>query len=87
MLSQAPMLALPDSARRVITATGLDRQLAIECRYLSHGMKRALELAMVLALEPSVLLLDEPTPASPSPSARLLVVSWSTSCSAKVSAR
>jgi branched-chain amino acid transport system permease protein len=28
---------------------------------LSHGMKRALELAMVLALEPSVLLLDEPT--------------------------
>jgi len=61
MLSHAPMLALPDAARRVITATGLDRQLAIECRYLSHGMKRALELAMVLALEPSVLLLDEPT--------------------------
>src|ERR1700737_3877005 len=61
MLSHAPMLALPDSARRVITATGLDRQLAIECRHLSHGMKRALELAMVLALEPSVLLLDEPT--------------------------
>jgi len=61
MLSHAPTLALPDSARRVITATGLDRQLAIECRHLSHGMKRALELAMVLALEPSVLLLDEPT--------------------------
>jgi branched-chain amino acid transport system permease protein len=61
MLSYAPMLALPDSARRVIIATGLDQQLAIECRYLSHGMKRALELAMVLALEPSVLLLDEPT--------------------------
>jgi branched-chain amino acid transport system permease protein len=37
MLSHAPTLALPDSARR------------------------ALELAMVLALEPSVLLLDEPT--------------------------
>jgi len=61
MLSHAPTLALPDSALRVITATGLDRQLAIECRHLSHGMKRALELAMVLALEPSVLLLDEPT--------------------------
>jgi branched-chain amino acid transport system permease protein len=61
MLSHAPTLALPASARHVITATGIDRQLAIECRHLSHGMKRALELAMVLALEPSVLLLDEPT--------------------------
>jgi branched-chain amino acid transport system permease protein len=61
MLSHAATLALPASARHVITATGLDRQLAIECRHLSHGMKRALELAMVLALEPSVLLLDEPT--------------------------
>jgi branched-chain amino acid transport system permease protein len=57
----APTLALPDSARRVITATGLDRQMATESRHLSHGMKRALELAMVLALEPNVLLLDEPT--------------------------
>ncbi len=61
MLSHEPTLALPDSARRVITATGLDRQMATECRHLSHGMKRALELAMVLALEPNVLLLDEPT--------------------------
>jgi branched-chain amino acid transport system permease protein len=57
----APTLALPDSARRVITATGLDRQMATESRHLSHGMKRALELAMVLALEPNILLLDEPT--------------------------
>jgi branched-chain amino acid transport system permease protein len=61
MMSRAATLALPDSARRVITATGLDRQMATEGRHLSHGMKRALELAMVLALEPNVLLLDEPT--------------------------
>ena len=61
MWSHAPTLALPDSAQRVITATGLDREMALESRHLSHGMKRALELAMVLALEPAVLLLDEPT--------------------------
>jgi branched-chain amino acid transport system permease protein len=59
--TRAGTLELPDSARRVVTATGLDRQMDTECRHLSHGMKRALELAMVLALEPSALLLDEPT--------------------------
>jgi branched-chain amino acid transport system permease protein len=58
---RAATLALPPSAFRVVTATGLDRELATEARHLPHGMKRALELAMVLALEPSVLLLDEPT--------------------------
>ena len=42
-------------------ATGLDTQLATTVRHLSHGAKQALELAMVLAMEPSVLMLDEPT--------------------------
>ena len=54
-------LALPHASMQVIRATGLDAQLGVEARHLSHGMKQALELAMVLALEPSVLLLDEPT--------------------------
>jgi ABC-type branched-subunit amino acid transport system ATPase component/ABC-type branched-subunit amino acid transport system permease subunit len=54
-------LVLPSAAMRVVTATALDQQLATEVRHLSHGQKRALELAMVLALEPNVLLLDEPT--------------------------
>lgn len=54
-------LDLPEAALKVMHATGLDRLLGVEVRHLSHGQKQALELAMVLALEPSVLLLDEPT--------------------------
>jgi branched-chain amino acid transport system permease protein len=53
--------ALPPAALQVLRATGLDRQLHTPASELSHGMKQALELAMVLSLEPSVLLLDEPT--------------------------
>jgi ABC-type uncharacterized transport system ATPase subunit/ABC-type branched-subunit amino acid transport system permease subunit len=58
---QDAVVRLPESAHQVVVATGLDRQLSIAVKHLSHGMKQALELAMVLALEPSVLLLDEPT--------------------------
>jgi branched-chain amino acid transport system permease protein len=54
-------LALPQPALDVLCLTGLDRMADRECRYLSHGQKQALELAMVLALEPRTVLLDEPT--------------------------
>ncbi|MDR8399455.1 ATP-binding cassette domain-containing protein [Paraburkholderia fungorum] len=54
-------LALPQPALDVLRLTGLDRMAERECRYLSHGQKQALELAMVLALEPRTILLDEPT--------------------------
>lgn len=54
-------LHLPAAAIRVIEATRLHEHLTEEVRHLSHGLKQALELAMVLALEPRVILLDEPT--------------------------
>ena len=54
-------LDLPEPALGILRATGLFDMLDVETRNLSHGMKRGLELAMVLATEPSVLLLDEPT--------------------------
>ncbi|PYE19686.1 amino acid/amide ABC transporter membrane protein 2 (HAAT family) /amino acid/amide ABC transporter ATP-binding protein 1 (HAAT family) [Paraburkholderia silvatlantica] len=54
-------LELPQPALDVLRLTGLDRIAERECRYLSHGQKQALELAMVLALEPRTVLLDEPT--------------------------
>jgi branched-chain amino acid transport system permease protein len=61
MTTTLTSLSLPGPAMRVMSATGLDADLACEAKNLSHGKKRALELTMVLALEPRVLLLDEPT--------------------------
>ena len=58
---RAPVLALPAYALEVLRMTGLDQQLDRVARDLSHGQQQALELAMVLALEPRVVLLDEPT--------------------------
>jgi len=60
-LHSLQQLALPMAARLVIDATGLAELLSREARFLSHGQKQALELAMVLALEPQIILLDEPT--------------------------
>ena len=60
-LRSLEQLALPAAARLVIDTTGLAELLSREARFLSHGQKQALELAMVLALEPQIILLDEPT--------------------------
>jgi branched-chain amino acid transport system permease protein len=54
-------LRLPPYALDVVRTTGLDRKLNVVARDLSHGEQQALELAMVLALEPRIVLLDEPT--------------------------
>jgi branched-chain amino acid transport system permease protein len=59
--SRRAELDLPEPALSILRATGLTESMTVQSRYLSHGMKRGLELAMVLATEPSVLLLDEPT--------------------------
>jgi len=59
--SRSAILDLPQAGLRVMQATGLDQQLGAPARHLSHGQKQALELTMVLSLQPSVLLLDEPT--------------------------
>ncbi|WP_315719246.1 MULTISPECIES: branched-chain amino acid ABC transporter ATP-binding protein/permease [unclassified Bradyrhizobium] len=61
LTSRSATLALPPAAMSVVERSGLAERLDEEARNLSHGLKQALELAMVLSLEPDVLLLDEPT--------------------------
>jgi len=61
LLFASNTLALPTAARAVLETSGLAERLHEEARFLSHGLKQALELAMVLTLEPEVVLLDEPT--------------------------
>lgn len=61
LVRSSPILALPAAALAIIVASGLAERLNVEARLLSHGLKQALELAMVLALEPDIVLLDEPT--------------------------
>jgi urea transport system permease protein/urea transport system ATP-binding protein len=52
---------LPRSALHAVEVSGLTTILNERASHLSHGAKQALELAMVLAQEPTILLLDEPT--------------------------
>jgi branched-chain amino acid transport system ATP-binding protein len=55
--------ALPsyrEVAERVLAAAGLTGREALVAATLSHGEQRQLEVAMVLATDPEVLLLDEP---------------------------
>jgi branched-chain amino acid transport system ATP-binding protein len=52
--------ASTSAARTAATRAGLDDFLDREAGLLSHGQKRQLEIAMCLATNPKVLLLDEP---------------------------
>jgi len=49
-----------DRAEWALDRVGLARRAAWPAGLLSHGDKRKLELAMLLAAEPAVILLDEP---------------------------
>lgn len=51
---------LREPARHWLGEVGLTERAATPAGALSHGEKRALELAMVLAIAPRMLLLDEP---------------------------
>jgi branched-chain amino acid transport system ATP-binding protein len=52
--------ALTDPAMAALSEVGLADRAHVVASHLSHGEKRALELAMALAMQPKLLLLDEP---------------------------
>jgi branched-chain amino acid transport system ATP-binding protein len=50
-----------DSARALLADVGLEEHEEEQAALLSYGRKRALEIATTLALNPRMMLLDEPT--------------------------
>ena len=59
--SQSSLHALDDQAMRLLEEVGLAEQAGLQAVELSYGRKRALEIATTLALDPEMMLLDEPT--------------------------
>ena len=53
-------ISLRQPARQVLEKVGLEKRANILAANLSHGEQRQLEIAMVLATRPRLMLLDEP---------------------------
>lgn len=53
--------SLNDRAMQLLEQVGLKAQADLMATELSYGKKRALEIATTLAMDPKVMLLDEPT--------------------------
>ena len=59
--SQNSLLRLDDRAQELLNEVGLSRFSGEEAISLAYGQKRALEIATTLAMDPELMLLDEPT--------------------------
>jgi branched-chain amino acid transport system ATP-binding protein len=58
--SERVLRELDAEARRLVEAVGLSDFTNLQAVELSYGRKRALEIATTLALDPEMMLLDEP---------------------------
>jgi branched-chain amino acid transport system ATP-binding protein len=59
--SESSLSQLDDRARQLLAEVGLEDLAAETTVNLPYGRKRALEIATTLAMEPELMLLDEPT--------------------------
>jgi branched-chain amino acid transport system ATP-binding protein len=59
--SKSVLRALDDRAMALVDSVGLTESADIKAAELPYGRKRALELATTLAVDPEIMLLDEPT--------------------------
>jgi len=55
------LYGLNDRAMALLSAVDLDKYAALPAVELSYGRKRSLEIATTLAMDPKLMLLDEPT--------------------------
>lgn len=68
-----PAPDVTEEAVEHLARVGLTKGLSSEARFLSLGDRKRLELALTLAMEPRILMLDEPT-AGMSPSDRFAII-------------
>jgi branched-chain amino acid transport system ATP-binding protein len=59
--SEETLHSLDDRARQLLAEVGLEPYAGLTAVELPYGRKRALEIATTIALDPELILLDEPT--------------------------